>query len=133
MVLQVGLRAHQDGGLFGAPAVVEAVLHLRREPIGTGGAWGHISIFALGPLQYDVWAPLLHEGEESAVQFAALLLQHMAHHLDAGGLKLAEAVAGHQRVGVVVVADHTLDTFLDDEVSAGRCLAVVRAGLEVDV
>ena len=57
----------------------------------------------------------------------------MAHHLDADGFEFAEAVASHQRVGVVVAADHSLDAFLDDEVCTWRCFAVVRARLEVDV
>ena len=57
----------------------------------------------------------------------------MTHHLDACRLELAEAVASHQRVGVVIAADHPFDAFLDDKVRARRRLAIVRARLEVDV
>ena len=57
----------------------------------------------------------------------------MAFHLDAGLLQLAEAVAGNQGVGVVVAAHHTADAALHNQVGAGGRLAIVRAGLEVDI
>ena len=57
----------------------------------------------------------------------------MTHYLDARRFELAEAVASHQRVGVVVAADHPPDTFIDDQVGAGGRLAIVGTGLEIYV
>ena len=93
LVKQVGLAAHEDGGLLSAPAVVQAVLRLCRQPVGSGCAWCHIAVSTFGPFEYDIGPLLLHEGEETTVHLATLLLQHVAHHLDAGSFELAEAIA----------------------------------------
>ena len=57
----------------------------------------------------------------------------MAHHFDAGLLELAEAVARHQGVGVVVAAHHPFNTLLYNEVGAGRRLAVMRTRFQINI
>ena len=53
--------------------------------------------------------------------------------LDAGRAQLAEALAGHQRIGVLDGRHHARHAGADQRIGAGRRAALVRAGLQVEV
>ena len=73
------------------------------------------------------------EGEEAAVQRAALGFEHAHGDADAGVLQFLDAAALHLSKLVDAAYDDPPDALADDEVGAGGRLAVVGAGFERDV
>ena len=72
-------------------------------------------------------------GDKPSVQVAAFLLQYPHGDLYSGVAQLLNAAPLHFGKGVDASADHALHALADDEVGAGRSLAVVRARLKRDI
>ena len=73
------------------------------------------------------------EGEEAAVQFAALVFEHAYFHFDASLLQLTDASTLHLSKLVDTAHHHASHTFLDNKVGTGGRLAVVRAGFQAHI
>ena len=85
------------------------------------------------PFQHDVGPAQRVAGDEPAVELEAFLLQHAHGDLYSGIANLLNAPSAHLGKRVYAAAHHALDALADDEVGAGRSLAVVGTRLERDV
>jgi len=132
MLALVGHAAHQNGVLLAAQLVGQHLREGRRDgqrpPVVVDKAIGR-----LRPLQDDVGPVQAVEGEEAAVQRPALGLEHAHADVDARIAQLLDAAALHLCKLVDAAHNHAAHAFLDNQVGAGRRLAVVGAGLQRDV
>ena len=128
----VGGAAHEYGVRLGAQSV--------RKHLGEGGGYGKRKavvvdevVGGLRPLECDIWSVLLVEGDESAVEFAAFVVEDAHGDLYAGVAQLLDSASVHLGKGVDTSHHASLYTFLYYKVGARRSLAVVRARLKADV
>ena len=82
------------------------------------------------PLQCDIRAAVFVEGDEAAVQFATLVVEHAHGYFYTCIAQFLYASSMHLGKGVDTSHHASLHTFLYNKVGAWRCLAVVRAWLK---
>ena len=91
------------------------------------------TVLALGPFQDDVGAMAQVIAEKAPVEPPAGLLFDPYHGVDTGLLQFLQAFAADGGKGVEAADHYAGDPLFNNQIGAGRCLAVVGAGLERDV
>jgi len=91
------------------------------------------AIGRLGPFQDDIRTLLSMVGEESAVQSLTLSLEHTHFHLDACLAQLLDTTPLDLGKLIDTTNNYPLHTFLYDQISTRRCLAIMRTRLQADV
>ena len=128
----LGDSSHKDGVGLCAQLVREHLREGRRDG-QRAEQMVEKAVGRLRPFQEDIRPAMLMKGEETAVQLAAVGLEHAHPHVDTGVAQLPNAPALHLRKGIDATHDDARHTLAEDEVGTGRRLALMRAGLETHV
>jgi hypothetical protein len=132
MLALVSDASYEDGILLGTQFVAEHLGEGCRDGQGMAVVVDE-AVGRLCPLQDNVGAVEAVEGEETAVQGLALVFEHTHGHVDAGIAQFLDAAALHFGKLVNAAYNHTAHALADNEVGAGRGLAIVGTGFEADV
>ena len=91
------------------------------------------AVGCLCPFQDDIGSFLSMECKKTAVEPLAFLFEHTHRYLDAGVADFLDTAPLYLGKGIDGANHHTPDTFLDNQIGAGRCLAIVGAGFQTHV
>ena len=93
----------------------------------------HKAICALGPFQIDIRAFPYLESHKSRIQGTGLFFQHSRHDFDTCLAQHTYSPPRHFWKRIQSTDHNTRDTFLYNQLRTGRCLSVMRTGLEAHI